>query len=130
MAEPKVAKDANALKAVGTFSGYKTKANLEILLTILFTEAELANSLLFISGIGRLFALEATQALEDPKAKAKTIPLGTYTIHTIKIDKNGNAKVTFKSDKDQAVPANIHQLMQEEASFIFTANITKNTEEE
>lgn len=107
------------VKAVGTFNGLKTKGNFEINLTILFTEEQLANSLVFTAGIGKFFTLEAQEAESDKKP----IPLGTFTIGSIKIDRNGNAKVTFKSDKDQAVQENIPKLMQEETAYTFISNI-------
>lgn len=114
----KVAEEKSKLKAIGTFNGLKTKGNFEILLTILFPEEQLANSLVFTAGIGKQFTLEAT-----PEDEGKPIGLGTFTIGSIKIDKNGQAKITFKSDKDQAVQSNIPKLMEEETSYIFTTNL-------
>lgn len=115
------AKD-NFIEATGYFNGVKTKKNFEIQLMAKFDEFNLADSLQFIAGIGKFFALEV---FETETEEEKLIPLGTFTIATIKVDRNGNAVIAFKTDKDQAIQENFVNLMQEETAFTFRANITK-----
>lgn len=122
MAKEKVKPEESFIEATGYFNGVRTKKNFEVQLSAKFNEMNLADSLQFIAGIGKPFVLEAIEAETDEEA---LIPLGTFTIGNIKVDRNGNSIITFKSDSDQVAQNNFVNLMREDTAFIFRANIRK-----
>lgn len=104
------------IEATGYFSGFNTKGNYDVQLKILFPETSLADALQFISGIGKTISL--ISQIKDQKQK-----LGKFNIYSIKIDKNANCLVVFKSNVDSAFLENFTNLTEEEAEITIKAKI-------
>lgn len=115
MAKEKVANEA-IIEAAGYFSGYNTKGNYEVQLKMSFPETSLADALQFISGIGK--TIQIISQVGDKKQK-----LGQFAINSIKIDKNANCLIVFKSNVDSVFLENFTNLTEEEAEIIIKAKI-------
>lgn len=64
----------NVISAIGYFDGSNSKGNFDVQLKAKFTESELANSLQFVAGIGKMLNLIAV--VEGNKVK-----LGKFTVY-------------------------------------------------
>jgi len=106
----------NVISAVGYFDGNNSKGNFDVQLKAKFTESELANALQFVAGIGKRLKLVAIVETEK-------VSLGQFTVYSIRIDRDGNCYITFKSDKDSSFVENIPMLMVDEATITFKAKI-------
>lgn len=106
----------NVISAVGYFDGSNSKGNFDVQLKAKFTESELANALQFVAGIGKRLNLMAI--VENEKVK-----LGQFTVYNIRIDRDGNCYITFKSDKDSSFVESITKLMVDEATITYKAKI-------
>lgn len=104
------------IKATGYFSGFNTKGNYDVQLKINFPETSLADSLQFISGIGKVVSL--VSQIGETKQK-----LGKFNINSIKIDKNANCLIVFKSNVDSVFLENFTNLTEEEAEITIKAKI-------
>lgn len=106
----------NVISAIGYFDGSNSKGNFDVQLKAKFTESELANSLQFVAGIGKMINLIAV--VEGNKVK-----LGKFTVYSIRVDKDGNCTVTFKSNKDSVFIEDFSKIMIDEATIEFKAKI-------
>lgn len=109
-------KNTDLIKAVGYYDGSNAKGNFDIQLKAKFPESELANSLQFVTGIGKIICLVAI--VEGEKVK-----LGKFNIYSIKIDRDGNCSITFKSNKYSVFFEDFSKLMIDEATVEFVAKV-------
>lgn len=114
--------EENLIKATGYFNGYKTKGNFDVQFIMEFPEASLADTLQFVASIGK--SLKMVAMVEDPnKTDAVKVNLGKFTVDSIKIDRNANSKVVFKSNTDLVNMTSFPSLMVEEATITIKAKI-------
>lgn len=106
----------NVISAVGYFDGSSSRGNFDVQLKAKFPESQLANSMQFIAGIGKTIYLVAI--VEEEKVK-----LGKFNVYSIRIDRDGNCTITFKSNKDSVFIEDFSKLMIDEATIEFKAKI-------
>ena len=94
-----MAKDESVISASGYFDGQTSRGNFDVQLKAKFAPEELAN-------------------VENEKVK-----LGQFNVYTIRIDRDANCFVTFKSNVDSSYVENFSQLMVDEAVITFKAKI-------
>ena len=111
-----MAKDEGLVVASGYFDGYNSRGNFDVQLKAKFAPDELANALQFVAGIGKIIQLLAI--VEDEKVK-----LGKFNVYSIRIDRDANCFVTFKSNVDSSYVENFSQLMVDEAIITFKAKV-------
>lgn len=104
------------IQASGIFDGQTSRGNFDVQLKARFSNEELANALQFVAGIGKRMNLIAI--VENVKVK-----LGQFSVYTIRIDRDGNCYITFKSNIDSVFPDNFSKLMVEEAIITFKAKL-------
>ena len=111
--------EKEVIKVTGFLDGQNVKGNSEINFSMTFPEGELANALQFVAAIGkRLKMIAFVNGNEDLKYN-----LGVFSIDNMKIDKNANCKVKFKSSVDQSFVGNFSKLLVEEASILLKCKI-------
>ena len=111
-----MAKDESIISASGYFDGQTSRGNFDVQLKAKFAPEELANALQFVAGIGKRIQLLAI--VEGEKVK-----LGQFNVYTIRIDRDANCFVTFKSNVDSSYVENFSQLMVDEAVITFKAKV-------
>lgn len=111
-----MAKRDEIIKAAGYFDGYNSRGNFDVQLKAKFSNEELANALQFVAGIGKKVSLVAN--IEDESVK-----LGKFNVYSLRIDRDGNSYITFKSNIDNAFVDNFSQLMIEEAMIVYKAKV-------
>ena len=99
--------NGNVIKAHGYFDGNSAKGNFDVQLKAKFVEEDLPSALQFVAGIGKKLKLLAK--VNDEKVK-----LGRFTVYNIRIDRDANCTVTFKSNIDNVENENIPLLMGDE----------------
>lgn len=112
------AKSKEVITATGYFDGLNTKGNFDVQLKIKFYESELLNALQFVSGIGNRMKMLAI--IEDTK-----IQIGQFTVNNIKIDRDANCTVVFKSNKDSAFVEELSSMLIDECPITVKAAIIK-----
>ena len=111
-------KSKSVISATGYFDGINTKGNFDVQLKVKFYESELLNALQFVSGIGKRIKMLAI--IEDTK-----IQIGQFTVFSMKIDRDANCTIVFKSNKDDAFIDEFSKLMVDECSITIKAAILK-----
>lgn len=106
----------SVISAIGYFDGSSSRGNFDVQLKAKFTESQLANSLQFVAGIGKMIYLVAI-------VEGEKIKLGKFNVYSIRIDRDGNCTVTFKSNKDSVFIEDFSKLMIEEATIEFKAKV-------
>lgn len=109
-------KENELIKAIGVYAGHSAKGNFNIELKAIFTEEFVMDAIQFIAGIGRRLLLIAV--VKDEKIK-----LGEWTVYNLKVDKNMQATITFKSNKDAANMGNMNRLLAEDEVITFVAKL-------
>ena len=104
------------ITASGFFNGSSTKGNFDVQLKFKFPESELANSIQFLAAIGKRMKMIAI--VDEDK-----INLGIFSIQQMKIDRDANNTITFKSNKDDAFVEEVSKLLVEEAQITLKAKI-------
>ena len=111
--------NSEIIQATGYFNGSKTKGNYDIELNFKFTEAELANVLQFLAGIGS--ELNILAIVNEQKVK-----LGSFNLYNLSVDRDANSKVRFKSNMDRCYMNNFTALMfDEEVPITLKAKVIK-----
>lgn len=113
-----MAKENEVISATGYFDGQSSKGNFDVQLKFKFPERALSDSIQFIAGIGKRLILLAI-------VNEEKIPLGTFNIYNMRIDKDANNMITFKSNLDYVRPENFAKLITEETEILLKAKILK-----
>ena len=111
----------NVIKATGYFDGQNSKGNFDVQLKAKFLADDLPDALQFVAGIGKRIQMVAS--VEGTKVK-----LGQFTVYSIRVDKDMNCFITFKSNVDSVYPDEFTKLMVEDAHITFMAKILADTE--
>ena len=98
------------ISAIGYFNGSNSKSNFDVQIKFRFSQTELPNALQFVTGIGRRMKLVA--CLEG---ESNNIKLGIFNVYSMRIDKDMNCDITFKSNLDNSFVGNFEKLMIDEA---------------
>lgn len=104
------------ISAIGYFYGLNTKGNFDVQLKIKFYENELINSLQFVSGIGK--RIKMILEIED-----KNIKIGIFSVYNIKIDRDANSVVTFKSNRTESNTSELSNIFTDECPITVKAKI-------
>lgn len=111
-----MAENDQLIKAVGYFNGHNSKGNFDVQLKMRFPERSLPEALQFVAGIGKKIQLIAD-------VNGNKIKLGKFTVYNLKIDRDANCDITFKSNIDNALVDNFSGLMVEEAEILLKAKV-------
>lgn len=84
----------NMIKATGYFGGLNSKGTFDVQFKVKFYGPELADALQFTATIGNTLDM----ALSVGQAKPKRI--GKFVLHAMKIGRDGDSVITFKSNID------------------------------
>lgn len=106
----------DVVKATGYFDGQSSKGNFDVQLKAKFLADDLPNALQFVAGIGKRLLLVAS--VEGEKVK-----LGQFTVYSLRVDKDMNCFITFKSNVDSVYSEDFPKLMVEDAHITFIAKI-------
>lgn len=112
MAEEK----ANVIKATGFYAGHSAKGNFDVDLKIGFTEEHVSEAIQFVAGIGS--NLKMVAIVRDNK-----VDLGLWNVFKVMVDRNAQAKVTFKTSKDNTFVERLAELMADEENITIKAKI-------
>lgn len=107
---------SDLIKAVGYYDGNSARGNFDVQLKVKFMNSELANALQFVAGIGNHVILIA-------EVEGQKVKLGNFNIYNVRIDRDGNCNITFKSNIEQCFVGNFEKLMVEEAQILFKAKV-------
>lgn len=107
----------NKISAIGYFGGYNMKGNFDIQVKATFMEPELKDALQFLAGIGKRLKLAA-------KIGDETIKLGSFNVFSLKVDRDAQCTVTFKSNQEYVKVENLSKLSVEDATINFMAIVT------
>ena len=110
--------ESDVIKAVGYFNGHDSRGNFDVQLKAKFMADDLPNALQFVAGIGKQIRLVAS--VDDEKVK-----LGRFTVYSLRVDKDMNCFITFKSNVDSVYSDNFVKLMVEDAHIVFIAKVLK-----
>ena len=99
------------------FAGHSVKSNYDVQLKLKFLESELANCLQFVAGIGRIVKMAISVNNQEP------VVLGEMTVYNIRIDKDANVIVTFKSSTDRIKQKAFSSIVEDEAVLKVFAQI-------
>ena len=102
--------------ATGFFNGSSSSGTFDIVLKFKFPEEQLTNALQFLAGIGRRLKLIAN-------VDGEIIKLGTFTINQLNVDRDANASIKFKSNKEMCFSNNFEKLMIEETPIVLKAKV-------
>ncbi len=100
----------NLISATGYFNGSNSKSNFDVQLKFRFPQTEITNALQFVTGIGKRMKLVALLSGET-----QPIKLGIFNVYSMRIDRDMNCDVTFKSNLDNSFVGNFEKLMIDEA---------------
>ena len=109
-------KNEGIISAVGYFDGQSSRGNFDVQLKAKFSNEQLPSALQFVAGIGKRLNLIAFVAEEKVK-------LGQFNVYSIRIDRDANCYITFKSNIDSVYPDNFSKLMVDEAVITFKAKV-------
>ncbi len=105
--------------ATGYFDGHNIKGNMDITFKMSFPEGDLPNALQFVAAIAKQIKLIAyINGNSDLK-----VPLGIFSVDSLRIDKNANCKIQFKSTTERCFVNNFAKLLEEEASIMLKGKI-------
>ena len=114
-----MAEEKEVIVATGYFDGQSSKGNFNVSFKMLFPEGDLPNALQFVAAIAKQVKLVAyMNGNNDLK-----IPLGIFSVDSIRIDKNANCKIQFKSTVENCFVNNFAKLLEEEASIMLKGKI-------
>ena len=114
-----MAEEKELIIATGYFDGQSSKGNFDVSFKMSFPEGELANALQFVAAIAKQVKLVAfINGNSDLK-----IPLGIFYVDSIKIDRNANCKIQFKSTVENCFVNNFSKLLVDEASIMLKGKI-------
>lgn len=107
---------SNIIKATGFYAGYSAKGNYDVDLRIGFTEEHVYEAVQFLAGIGNQLRLLATVG-------ENKIDLGLWNVYKVTVDHNAQAKVVFKTSKDNTFVERLSELMAEEEEIVLKAKV-------
>ena len=110
----------NVFSAQGYFAGHSCKSNFDVQFKMEFREDNLANALQFVTALGIPLMIVARVNDEEEKIK-----LGKFYVYSVKVDKNANCTVVFKSTKDSCFVGNFERLLVDEAYITLKAKVCK-----
>lgn len=84
----------NTIKAIGYFGGLNSKGTFDVQFKVKFYGGDLSDALQFTTTIGNTLDM----ALSVGKGKPKRI--GKFVLHAMKIGRDGDSVITFKSNID------------------------------
>nr|DAJ94269.1 MAG TPA: hypothetical protein [Caudoviricetes sp.] len=114
-----MAKEESLIVATGYFDGHNVKGNMDVTFKMSFPEGDLPNALQFVAAIAKQVKLIAyINGNSDLK-----VPLGVFTVDSLRIDKNANCKIQFKSIIENCFVNNFAKLLEEEASIMLKGKI-------
>lgn len=114
-----MAEEKEVIVATGYFDGQSSKGNFDVSFKMLFPEGDLPNALQFVVAIAKQVKLVAyINGNSDLK-----IPLGIFSVDSIRIDKNANCKIQFKSTVENCFANNFVKLLGEETSIMLKGEI-------
>lgn len=106
------------VKAVGKYDGHSIKANKTVDLKLKFAYDELVNYIQLIQLLNENIIIKVKQS------GRKSMNLGTFMVKQIKVDNDGEGKLTFNSMMDYAEVNNINNLVNDELfKIIFEAEV-------
>lgn len=114
-----MAEEKDLIAATGYFDGHNIKGNMDITFKMSFPEGDLPNALQFVAAIAKQVKLIA-YINGDSNLK---VPLGIFGVDSIKIDRNTNCKIQFKSTIENCFVNNFTKLLEEEASIMLKGKI-------
>lgn len=114
-----MAEEKDLIVATGYFDGHNIKGNMDITFKMSFPEGDLPNALQFVAAIAKQVKLIA-YINGDSNLK---VPLGIFAVDSIKIDRNANCKIQFKSTIENCFVNNFAKLLEEEASIMLKGKI-------
>lgn len=114
-----MAEEKEMIVATGYFDGHNIKGNMDITFKMSFPEGDLPNALQFVAAIAKQVKLIA-YINGDSNLK---VPLGIFGVDSIKIDRNANCKIQFKSTIENCFVNNFAKLLEEEASIMLKGKI-------
>lgn len=115
-----MAEKKEVMTATGFFGGQTSKGNFDVQFKMEFREDQLGNALQFVSTIGKQLLIVAYVNNSDEKVK-----LGKFMLHDLKVDRNANCKVTFKSNVDSCFVSNFEKLLIDEAIITLKAVVSE-----
>ena len=114
-----MAEEKEVIVATGYFDGHNVKGNMDITFKMSFPEGDLPNALQFVAAIAKQVKLIAyINGNSDLK-----VPLGVFSVDSLRIDKNANCKIQFKSTIETCFVNNFAKLLEEEASIMLKGKI-------
>lgn len=114
-----MAEEKEVIIATGYFDGHNVKGNMDITFKMSFPEGDLPNALQFVAAIAKQVKLIAyIYGNSDLK-----VPLGVFSVDSLRIDKNANCKIQFKSTIENCFVNNFAKLLEEEASIMLKGKI-------
>lgn len=114
-----MAEEKDLIVATGYFDGHNIKGNMDITFKMSFPEGDLPNALQFVAAIAKQVKLIA-YINGDSNLK---VHLGVFCVDSIKIDRNANCKIQFKSTIENCFVNNFAKLLEEEASIMLKGKI-------
>lgn len=111
-------KSDELIVAKGIYGGHSARGNFDIELKATFTDAHVTEAIQFIAGIGQHLILLAFIGGEKVK-------LGIWSVYAVRVDRNLQTTVTFKTNKDLAKVDNLSKLLVEDEEITFKAKLTE-----
>ena len=114
-----MAKEEALITATGYFDGHNVKGNMDVTFKMSFPEGDLPNALQFVAAIAKQIKLIAyINGNSDLK-----VPLGVFSVDSLRIDKNANCKIQFKSTVATCFVNNFSKLLEDEVSVMLKGKI-------
>ena len=109
--------EKEVIQALGFFECQSSKGNFDVQLKMSFREDQLGNAFQLVTAIGKELAILAV-VNDDDKVK-----LGKFSLYSLKVDKNANCTVVFKSNINDCFVGNFERLMVDEATILLKCKI-------
>lgn len=111
-----MAEKEGIIKATAFYAGHSAKSNFDVDLKLGFTEEHVHEAIQFVAGIGNQLRMVAM-------VHGEKVDLGLWNVFKVLIDKNCQAKVTFKTSKENTFVERLSELMADEETITIKAKV-------